>query len=66
MKDWVIAFDVGLDSIDIEEGSEEHKEVKAAINQAGDYSIKSLFLTFNRKYTYSRSVTRPNTDTSII
>ncbi|GLA05510.1 hypothetical protein AnigIFM60653_006001 [Aspergillus niger] len=47
MTGWVVAFNVGLDSVDIEEGSEEHEKVKAAINQPGDYSIKSLFLTFN-------------------
>ncbi|GKZ26262.1 hypothetical protein AbraIFM66951_004451 [Aspergillus brasiliensis] len=47
MTGWVIAFDVGLDTVDIEEGSEEHEKVKAAINQPGDYSIKSLYLTFN-------------------
>jgi hypothetical protein len=55
MKDWVIAFDVGLDSIDIEEGSEEHKEVKAAINQAHYMMEVSVFgLVTEREYVYLR------------
>ncbi|PYH73601.1 uncharacterized protein BO88DRAFT_449471 [Aspergillus vadensis CBS 113365] len=47
VANWEIAFDVDWDTTDIEEGSEENKRVKAAIDQAGDYSIKSLFLVFN-------------------
>lgn len=47
VKDWVIAFNVKLDKIDLEPGSEEDQQVRIAIQQPGDFSLQSLFLTFN-------------------
>ncbi|KAI1130790.1 hypothetical protein F5Y10DRAFT_262734 [Nemania abortiva] len=47
IKDWVIAFDVPLDKIDLEPDSDEYLAVRAAINQPGDFSLQSLFLAFN-------------------
>ncbi|KAI1075143.1 hypothetical protein F5B20DRAFT_560906 [Whalleya microplaca] len=44
---WTIAFDVKISKMDIEEGSDEDKRVRAALNQPGDFSISSLFLEFN-------------------
>ncbi|KAI8959810.1 hypothetical protein F5Y11DRAFT_331865 [Daldinia sp. FL1419] len=56
-EDWVIAFDVELDKVDLEPGSDEDKAVRAAINQPGDFSLQSLFLTFN-----SGDITKLNGD----
>ncbi|KAI1192296.1 hypothetical protein F5X97DRAFT_329822 [Nemania serpens] len=55
--DWVIAFDVALDKIDLEPGSDEDTAVRVAINQPGDFSLQSLFLTFN-----SGDITKLNED----
>lgn len=56
-KDWVIAFNVALDKIDLEPGSDEDKAVRVAIDQPGDFSLQSLFLTFN-----SGDITKLNDD----
>ncbi|KAL4746998.1 hypothetical protein BDW72DRAFT_197155 [Aspergillus terricola var. indicus] len=50
MAGWVIAFEVGFDHMVIEEGSEEDKQVRHAIDQPGDFSISALYLTFNEKW----------------
>lgn len=49
VKDWVIVFNVALDRVNILPGEEGYEEARAAIQQPGDYSIESLFLTFNGK-----------------
>lgn len=46
---WTIAFDIDIQKFNLEEGSDEEREVKKAIEQPGDFSISSLFLAFNRK-----------------
>lgn len=46
---WKIAFAVSLDMSKLEPGSDAEKRAKDAINQAGDFSISSLFLVFNGK-----------------
>ncbi|KAI9925305.1 hypothetical protein ASPWEDRAFT_45751 [Aspergillus wentii DTO 134E9] len=57
MKDWVVAFNVKIDSIEVKSGSDEDRQVRGAIQQPGDFSIKSLFLTFN-----SGDIINPNMD----
>ncbi|KAI9927079.1 hypothetical protein MW887_003462 [Aspergillus wentii] len=48
IKGWTVAFNVQIDLATIEPGSAEDKEVRGAIKQPGDYSLTSLFLTFNK------------------
>ncbi|KAI0007532.1 hypothetical protein F4779DRAFT_501814 [Xylariaceae sp. FL0662B] len=45
---WTVAFNVKIGSVDIEPGSDEDTELRSVIQQPGDFSIKSLFLTFNQ------------------
>ncbi|KAF7586254.1 hypothetical protein BBP40_009191 [Aspergillus hancockii] len=47
VTEWIIAFNVEIDSVKVEPGSDEDKKVRSAIQQAGDFSLTSLFLTFN-------------------
>ncbi|KAL2821454.1 hypothetical protein BDW59DRAFT_164189 [Aspergillus cavernicola] len=47
VEGWTIAFNVQIDSVKLEPGSDEDKQVRGAIQQAGDFSLTSLFLTFN-------------------
>ncbi|KAI9929452.1 hypothetical protein MW887_000923 [Aspergillus wentii] len=47
VKGWKVAFNVKIDQIDLEPGSDEYEQVKGRIEQPGDFSIRSLFLTFN-------------------
>ena len=44
---WTIAFNVQIDKATIDKDSEEDKRVRSAIQQPGDFSISSLYLTFN-------------------
>lgn len=50
VKGWVVAFNVKIDQVDLHPDSEEYQHVRSKIQQPGDFSIKSLFLTFNCKY----------------
>ncbi|KZF24923.1 hypothetical protein L228DRAFT_280214 [Xylona heveae TC161] len=47
MTGWVFAFGVSMGAINVDEGTEEHKEIRSVINQPGDYSILRLYLDFN-------------------
>lgn len=49
VTDWTIAFSVDIGLEDIEPGSDEDQKVRSVLNQPGDFSIKSLFLLFNRE-----------------
>ena len=50
-----IAFNMRKGQVDIEEGSDEDQRVRHAIQQPGDYSISSLYLTFNGANTLLQS-----------
>lgn len=49
MTGWTIAFSVKIGLEDVVAGTEEDQQVRSVINQPGDFSIRSLFLIFNRK-----------------
>ncbi|KAI1349750.1 hypothetical protein F5Y01DRAFT_316421 [Xylaria sp. FL0043] len=44
---WTIAFGIKINEIDVDEGSDEYQRARSAINQPGDFSIRSLYLEFN-------------------
>lgn len=49
MTGWVFAFAVNMAKATVEEGTDEHKQAAASIDQPGNYSISRLYLDFNCK-----------------
>jgi hypothetical protein len=53
IKDWVIRFNVAIGQTKIEPYEEEYEQVRAALQQPGDYSIETLFLDLRGKHASS-------------